>query len=224
MNRHGTPVSDGYSMPPEWGAHAGCFVSWPCKEDTWCGYWNEAKKAYSATINAISEFEPVVVLSDPSTLREAREAVGKRARVMEIPLDDAWIRDNGPIFVTSEEGDTAIVQFGFNGWGERFPPYDRDARVPEVLSERMGLRRYVAPMVLEGGAVCVDGEGTLLTTESCLLNPNRNPGLSREEGMSTVSRSSCRWESSSTPDALCRDCDMQLRDVQATSVRKIPRG
>jgi len=175
-----TPRSDGYSMPAEWGPHAGCFVSWPCKEDTWSGYWAQAKKAYAETIKAISRFEPVVILSDPSTLREAREAVGGVGHVLEVPLDDAWIRDNGPIFVTSEEGDSSIVHFGFNGWGGRFPPFDRDARVPEIIAERMGLKRYISPMVLEGGAICVDGEGTLLTTESCLLNSNRNPELSRE--------------------------------------------
>ncbi|MBN1678372.1 MAG: agmatine deiminase family protein [Candidatus Thermoplasmatota archaeon] len=172
---------NGFSMPPEWGPHAGCLVSWPCKEDTWCGYFGEAKKAYSDTVRAISQFEPVIVLSDPSTVKEAQERVGESAHILEVPLDDAWIRDNGPIFVTSQNEDTSIVHFGFNGWGGRFPPFDRDAKVPEVLSEMMGLRRYVAPMVLEGGAICVDGEGTLLTTESCLLNPNRNPGLSRKD-------------------------------------------
>jgi agmatine deiminase len=180
MEERETPKDCGLSMPPEWGPHSGCLVSWPCKEDTWCGYWNEVKTAYAETIEAIGVFEPVFVLSDPSTLMEAREAVGKEAHVMEVPLDDSWIRDNGPIFVTSESGEGAIAHFGFNGWGGRFPPFDRDAKVPEILSGRMGLRRYIAPMVLEGGAICVDGEGTLLTTESCLLNPNRNPGLSRE--------------------------------------------
>jgi len=181
MKVHGTPERDGFSMPPEWGPHAGCLLSWPCKEETWCGYSREAKRAYSEAIKAISQFEPVLVLSDPSTLREVNETVGRGVSVIEIPLDDAWVRDNGPIFVTSGAGDSAIVHFGFNGWGGRFPPYDKDARVPEILAEKMKARRYVAPMVLEGGAVCVDGEGTLLTTESCLLNPNRNPGLSREE-------------------------------------------
>ncbi len=180
MEERETPKDCGLSMPPEWDPHAGCFVSWPCKEDTWSGYWNEVKTAYGETIGAIGAFEPVFVLSDPSTLMEAREAVGKEAHVVEVPLDDSWIRDNGPIFVTSEKGETAIAHFGFNGWGGRFPPFDRDAKVPEILSGKMGLRRYIAPMVLEGGAICVDGKGTLLTTESCLLNQNRNPGLSRE--------------------------------------------
>ena len=181
LERRGTPSEDGYSMPAEWAGHCGCLVSWPCKEETWSGFFREAKKAYTGVIAAISAFEQVIVLSDPSTLAEAREAAGKEAHVIEMPIDDAWIRDNGPIFVTSETGEVAIVQFRFNGWGGRFPPYAKDAKVPEVLAERMGTRRYAAPLVLEGGAICVDGEGTLLTTESCLLNQNRNPGRSRED-------------------------------------------
>jgi agmatine deiminase len=168
-------------MPPEWAPHSGCFISWPCREDTWCGFYKEAKKAYTEVIKAVAKFEPVVILSDPSTLAEARNAVDKEIHVIEIGLDDAWIRDNGPTFVTSDEGDSAIVQFGFNGLGGRFPPYDNDAMVPEILADRMGLRRYLAPMILEGGAICVDGEGTLLTTESCLLNANRNPAFSRTD-------------------------------------------
>jgi agmatine deiminase len=180
MKKRAIPVEDGFSMPAEWAPHAGCFVSWPCKEETWCGFVKQAKRAYSEVISAISQFEPVFVLSDPSTTREARQAVTKETTIIELPLDDAWIRDNGPTFVSSDSGELAIVHFGFNGWGERFPPFDRDARVPDLLADRMGLRRYVAPMTLEGGAICVDGEGTLLTTESCLLNINRNPNLHRE--------------------------------------------
>ena len=180
MSKRSNPVDNGLSMPAEWAPHTGCLVSWPCKEETWCGFVKLAKRAYSEVIAAISQFEPVFVLSDPSTTHEARQALAKGTTITELPLDDAWIRDNGPTFVSSDSGDLAIVQFGFNGWGERFPPYDKDARVPELLADRTGLRRYVAPMVLEGGAVCADGKGTLLTTESCLLNPNRNPNHTRE--------------------------------------------
>ncbi len=181
MKANGQPEADGFSMPPEWAPHSGCLVSWPCKEETWCGFFEQAKKAYIEVIETINKFEPVVVLSDPSTFKEARQAVDNDVHIIEVELDDAWIRDNGPAFVTSDEEGSAIVQFGFNGWGGRFPPYDRDAKIPEVLADRMGLRRYLAPMILEGGAICVDGEGTLMTTESCLLNASRNPGLSRND-------------------------------------------
>lgn len=178
--RQMTPMENGFSMPAEWAPHSGCLVSWPCKEETWCGFVTQVKRAFAEVITAISQFEPVFVLSDPSTTKEARRMVGEETEIIELPLDDSWIRDNGPVFVSSAKGDLAVVQFGFNGWGERFPPYDRDARVPELLADMGGFKRYAAPMVLEGGAISVDGEGTLLTTESCLLNQNRNPGLSRQ--------------------------------------------
>lgn len=148
----------------------------------------EARQAYSEVIRAINAFEPVVVLADPSTSRDARRTIGPDVEVVELPLDDAWIRDNGPIFVTSDEGGVSAVRFDFNGWGGRFPPYDKDARVPSSLAGMLNMRCYEAPMVLEGGSICVDGEGTLLTTESCLLNRNRNPQLTRE-GIEEVLRS-----------------------------------
>jgi agmatine deiminase len=91
------------------------------------------------------------------------------------------MRDNGPIFVTNDAGEVALVHFRFNSWGEKFLPYDQDAMVPERLASHLGVRRYVAPFVLEGGSFFVDGEGTLFTTEQCLLNPNRNPSMSRDE-------------------------------------------
>jgi len=175
------PVSDGFSMPAEWAKHDCCYVSWPCKEEAWCGFIREVKRAYTEVIKAIGVFEQVYVISDPSTMQEARSAVGAGAELIEMPLDDAWIRDNGPIFVRSEAGEVAGVQFGFNGWGGRFPPYDKDANVPNLLTRRLKMKCYEAPMILEGGSIHVDGEGTLLTTESCLLNPNRNPKMSRKE-------------------------------------------
>lgn len=175
-----TPAEDGLRMPAEWEPHAGCLVSWPCKEDTWCGYYRQAKKAYLEVIMAINRYEPVTVLADTSVINEARESVGKEIDVVEVPLDDSWIRDNGPIYVVSENR-IAMNHFGFNGWGGRFEPYDKDSKAPEVLARLFRTRRYSVPMILEGGGITVDGEGTLLTTESCTLNPNRNPGLSREQ-------------------------------------------
>lgn len=176
-----TPFQEGFSMPAEWAPHKGCYVTWPCNENTWSGFFKEAKSAYVEVIRAINRFEPVTVLSDSSTVKETGEALGPEIDMIEMPLNDSWIRDNGPIFVTSETDDVAMVQFGFNGWGEKFQPYDDDAKAPEVLAERLGMRRFVAPMILEGGGITVDGNGTLLTTESCLLNSNRNPNLSKEQ-------------------------------------------
>jgi agmatine deiminase len=166
-------------MPAEWSPHAGCFISWPCRELTWHGHFEDAKRAYSAVIKAIDRFDPVTVLADHMTAPEARRRLGPEARIVEVAIDDSWSRDNGPIFVRREDNRLALVNFGFNGWGHK-QPYEKDNRLPILLAERLRIRRYDAPMVLEGGAISADGDGTLLTTEQCLLNVNRNPSMSRE--------------------------------------------
>jgi agmatine deiminase len=174
-----TPVDDGFSMPAEWGPHAGCLISWPCRELTWHGHFEGAKRAYSAVIKAIGRFDQVTVLTDPLTAQEARGRLGPEVKMIEAALDDSWARDNGPIFIRRGDGRLALVNFGFNGWGQK-QPWKKDDRLPLLIAEQLRIRRYDAPMILEGGAISVDGEGTLLTTEQCLLNANRNPSMSRE--------------------------------------------
>ena len=168
-------------IPAEFGHHQACYLSWPCKAETWRGFEAEVKSAYVAVANAIARFEPVIVLTPRHLVNEAKGRLGPGVRIEEMELDDSWIRDNGPTFVRSRDGKLAVVQFGFNAWGNRFGPYSKDARVPEILAQRMSLPCYRAPIIAEGGAINVDGEGTLLTTESCLLNPNRNLGSSKED-------------------------------------------
>jgi agmatine deiminase len=175
-----TPAGSGFSMPAEWSPHAGCFLSWPCRELTWHGHFEDAKRAYSAVIKAIDRFDPVTVVVDPKTAQEARGRLGPGARLFEAALDDSWARDNGPIFVRREDNRLALVNFRFNAWGNK-GPYEKDDRLPVLLAERLRIRRYDAPMVLEGGSISVDGNRTLLTTEQCLLNVNRNPSMSREK-------------------------------------------
>jgi len=176
-----TPRDDGFLMPAEWEPHDACFISWPCREQTWSGHFQEAKRAYLEVIKNISRFEPVIVVADPSTANEARSRAGREMEVLEIELDDSWIRDNGPIFLCDDGGGVAMAKFGFNGWGNKVPSFGKDDRVPITLARRLRMRLYVAPMILEGGAITVDGEGTLLTTEQCLLNANRNPHLGRNQ-------------------------------------------
>jgi len=166
-------------MPAEWDPHAGCYISWPCRELTWHGHFENAKRAYVAVIKAIDRFDPVTVLADPKTAQEARGRLGAAARIIEVALDDSWARDNGPIFLRRDDNSLALVNFRFNGWGNK-QPCEKDDRLPILLAERLKIRRYDAPMVLEGGAISVDGDGTLLTTEQCVLNVNRNPSMSRE--------------------------------------------
>jgi agmatine deiminase len=169
-------------MPAEWAPHERTIMGWPCRRELWGDQLDHAKADYAATANAVAAFEPLTMIcADARDAAEARAALTGDVEVVELAIDDSWLRDSGPIFVLDEQGRRAGVHFGFNSWGEKFTPYDADAAVGGVLIERLGDRRYDAPFVLEGGSVAVDGEGTLLTTEQCLLHPNRNPALGREE-------------------------------------------
>lgn len=178
-----TPRQDGFSMPAEWEPHEACLMEWPTvtRRDFWADRFEEAQRDYAAVANAIAAFEPVTMVCDPTQRSEARAHCGSGVEILPLPIDDSWMRDNGPIFVRDDAGRIALVHFRFNSWGEKFLPYDRDAEVPRHVASHLGMRRYEAPFVLEGGSFFVDGEGTLLTTEQCLLHPNRNPELSRED-------------------------------------------
>jgi len=176
-----TPRGDGLAMPAEWAPHAATYMAWPTRLDLWGDLFEDAKLDYAEVANAIAAFEPVVMVANPEQVEEARAYLAGDVEILPIPIDDSWIRDNGPIFVTDGNGGVALVHFRFNSWGEKYLPYDRDAEVPERLAAHLGMRSYEAPMVLEGGSFFVDGEGTLLTTEQCLLHPNRNPGMDREQ-------------------------------------------
>jgi agmatine deiminase len=169
-------------MPAEWARHERTLMAWPTRLDLWGDQLQPARQEYAATANAIAAFEPLtMVCASAAEAAQARGALTAAVDVVELPIDDSWLRDCGPIFVVDGDGRRAGVHFGFNSWGGKFAPWDRDAAVGALLVEHVGDRRYDAPFVLEGGAVLVDGEGTLLTTEECLLNPNRNPGMSRDQ-------------------------------------------
>ena len=169
-------------MPAEWAPHERTLMAWPTRLDLWGDQLQAAREEYAATANAIAAFEPLtMVCATAEEVAQARAALTTAAEVVELPIDDSWLRDSGPIFVVDGDGRRAGVHFGFNSWGGKFTPWDRDAAVGRLLVEHVGDNCYEAPFVLEGGAIAVDGDGTLLTTEECLLNPNRNPGMSREE-------------------------------------------
>jgi agmatine deiminase len=169
-------------MPAEWAPHERTLMAWPTRPDLWGDQLEAAREEYAATANAIAAFEPLtMVCANAGEAAQARAALTTVAEVVELPIDDSWLRDSGPMFVVDGDGRRAGVHFGFNSWGGKFTPWDRDAAVGGLLVEHVGDDCYKAPFVLEGGAIAVDGEGTLLTTEECLLNPNRNPGMSRDE-------------------------------------------
>ena len=175
-----TPHEDGFSMPPEWTPHERCLMAWPTRRELWGSQFEPAKRSYAEFARAIARFEPVLMVADLGDGGEAAALCGAAVDVIELPIDDSWLRDSGPVFVTHPDGRVAAVDFQFNGWGERWS-HDKDQQITALLCEHLGVPRYEAPFVLEGGSICVDGEGTMLTTESCLLHPNRNPSMCRED-------------------------------------------
>jgi agmatine deiminase len=175
-----TPYQDGFYMPARFSSHERTFIAWP----TPMAYRRDlvrSRSEYAAVIQAIARFEPVTVIVRPDDARDAAQTVGANTNIdlLEIPINDAWVRDSGWIFVKNDENEMALVQFQFNGWGGRFPA-DLDMRVGAALADHYGIRLYNAPLICEGGGISVDGEGTLITTEQVMRNPNRYNGLSRE--------------------------------------------
>jgi agmatine deiminase len=170
-------------MPAEWERHERTLVAWPAREAAWRDTTIEhARDVYAQVVAAIAAFEPVTLVADPAHVDDARARVtGENVEVVALPIDDSWLRDSGPIIVRGPNGERAGIDFRFNAWGEAFTPYDRDAAIAERLLDHLGIERFASPLVLEGGSIAVDGAGTLVTTDQCLLNPNRNPLLERED-------------------------------------------
>ncbi|MFJ6939679.1 agmatine/peptidylarginine deiminase [Streptomyces sp. NPDC101132] len=169
-------------MPAEWAAHEGCLMAWPTRPDLWGEVLDEVKQEYAQVARAIAEFEPVTMVAPPGHGDEARTLCGDQGvTVVELPMDDSWFRDSAPLFILDERGRRAGVDFRFNAWGGKHQPWDSDDRVGALLLDHLGVPAVRSEMILEGGAITVDGEGTLITTEQCLLHPNRNPSMSREQ-------------------------------------------
>jgi len=173
------PRDFGYYMPGEWAPHTCCWMAWPCREGLWSD--NAATmRDYANVANAIGEFEPVKMLVPPHKLADAARLLDESVEVIEMPIDDSWARDSGPNFLVG--GDKlAGSHWTFNAWGGKYHPYDQDARMGERILDLASADRFPSWLVAEGGGVTVDGEGTVITTESCFLNVNRNPGRSRRE-------------------------------------------
>jgi len=158
-------------------------MAWPCRTELWGEGLDAARTAYTEIAKAIAAFEPVTMVANGEEIAEVSLRSGAGSGVACLPLahDDSWIRDNGPTFLIDGKGGVAGVDWGFNAWGDKFDNYENDAAVAGAILEHLKMPAYRAPLVLEGGSIHVDGEGTLLTTEQCLLNANRNPKLSRKQ-------------------------------------------
>ncbi len=172
-------------MPGEFESHRGCWMLWPERGDTWRMGAKPAQASFAKVAKAIAGFEPVSVGVSHGQWENARRLLPDKVRVVEISSNDAWMRDVGPTFVKDAKGDLRGIDWMFNAWGGTqeglYFPWDKDSLVARKVLEIEGVDRYRAPLIMEGGSFHVDGEGTLITTEECLLNTNRNPHLSREE-------------------------------------------
>ena len=177
-----TPREDGFAMPPEWAPHGRCWLAWPARSDVWGAERLAAARQVCADVaRAIADFEPVTVVARPQLTAEASLQLGQGISVAPMAHDECWMRDTGPTFLTDGGSRLAGVDWRFNGWGERSPAWEQDAGLARAVLERIGAPRYEAPVVLEGGAFHVDGEGTCVVCAESLLDPRRNPGLGRAE-------------------------------------------
>lgn len=181
-----TPRQDGYRMPAEFEKQAGIWMLWPERCDNWRGGAKPAQEAFVNVAKAILPFEPVTVCASPRQYLNARARLPGQVRVVEMESNDAWIRDCGPTFLVNDKGGLRAVDWQFNAWGGLvdglYFPWDQDDQVARKVCEIENVDSYHTPnFVLEGGSIHVDGEGTVLTTEMCLLSEGRNPDLSREQ-------------------------------------------
>lgn len=179
------PAAQGFAMPAEWSEHAATWTSWPFDDALWVGHLEGVRRELAELVTTIARFEPVVVnVRDEETEEDARSrltAAGAdmtRIRFHRLALNDIWFRDNGPLFVRDEQGQVALTDWVFNAWGEKYSPWDDDDRAPRAVAETLGMKRYSTDKVMEGGALELNSQGTLLTTRSCLLHQRRNPNLS----------------------------------------------
>jgi len=185
-----SPFDLGYRWPAEWEPHEATWLSWPHNPDTWPGRPEAAEQAFVEMVRTLSPHEEVRInVADAAfeeRVRQRLRAGGvdpeRGVRFFHHATDDAWVRDHGPLFlVRDSDGSRAIVDFDFDAWGGKYPPWNRDDAVPSQTAAALGLPRFEAGFVLEPGSIEGDGAGTLLTSESCLLNPNRGPhGVARE--------------------------------------------
>ena len=177
----------GYRMPAEWEPHEATWLSWPHKTESWPGAFEPVPGIFVEIARLLAQSELVRInVANEDRAAEVRALLLRggvdlaAVRFHLIPTDDSWVRDHGPIYVV-RGGERAIINWGYNAWGGKYPPYNLDDQVPARIAAESGEQVFTPGIVMEGGSLDVNGRGTLLTTEACLLNPNRNPQLSRGE-------------------------------------------
>lgn len=178
-----TPRDLGFAMPAEWEPHAATWMGYPGDDELWFGKLSGVRDEYAALVKTIARFERVeLFVRDEESERDARARIGEaNVRYHRVPLDDSWLRDSGPLFVTRGDKDpeVALVDWRFNAWGGKFE-WENDNRLPAYIADFLGMARWQRPEVLEGGGLEIAGDGAALTTRSCFLTDTRNPGLTEE--------------------------------------------
>ena len=172
------PADEGFYFPAEWQRHERTLMQF-LPASSW--YEKDSDEEWAAVANAVAEFEPVTMAVQPKSMTRAESLLSSDIERVEWPMNDGWSRDSGPIVLVNGTKDRRVAGFEFNGWGGKHPPWDQDALIKARFAAHLDMALHPAPLVLEGGAVAVDGEGTLITTEQCLLNANRNPGKTKAE-------------------------------------------
>lgn len=181
------PSADGFFMPAEFEPHAFCWMLWPERKDNWRLNAGPAKIAFADVAKAISQFEHVIMGVSKKEIQSARDYFFMGSNITLVPMesDDAWMRDVGPTFIRNQTGQIRAINWKFNAWGGGngglYDSWAKDEKIARKVMELSRTDGYQAPVILEGGAIHTDGNGTLITTEECLLNPNRNPSLSKDE-------------------------------------------
>ena len=166
-------------MPAEFGPHERTVLCWPARASLYGELMPQAEDAHAQVARAIAQYEPVSMIVNPGpAVARAAELCGGRVEIVEMPIDDSWFRDSGPIYVTDGD-DRVATDWTFNGWGTKYAPWDQDDQAARRWAQHAGHATKRIPMVLEGGSLTVDGEGTLITTIQCLMHPNRNPDLTK---------------------------------------------
>lgn len=178
MTKQSTPAELGYRMPAEWEPHAATWLSWPHNRETWPGRFDPIPEAWLRMVETLARHETVHILASGATLEQARSMVGTIDNMFfhDVATNDAWIRDHGPTFLVGPaDSEPALVDWQYNAWGGKYPPYDKDNAVPCRVAEITGRRIFRPGIVMEGGAIDTNGEGLFLAARSCLTDPNRNP-------------------------------------------------
>ncbi|MGH3396138.1 MAG: agmatine deiminase family protein [Streptosporangiaceae bacterium] len=176
----GTPRARGWFAPADDAPQARTWMAWPAREDVWGRMLPGVRSDVASVARAIARFEPVAMVARPRQAREAAAACGRRVEIVPLVNDDLWMRDMGPVFLVNGRGGLAGLDMNFNGWGNR-QVHPNDAKIAREVLAMMGVPRFTAPFVAEGGALEADGHGTVMATESSIINRNRNPGRSKAQ-------------------------------------------